>query len=180
MATQYSQPGGEGGDFAYRKGLEQRYRKKLEDVVSGESYRGAEKNIRDQYRQMGADQLAASNTRNVGALTDVSNQLGRAAATQIGNLELDKTQASIGALESLQAMDTKGSRQAKEMLDFDTMIRKFAEEQAGVYNEQEETANYVKTLLRAEMLKDPKEQNTEIITYLTQKESDIRSGKEDV
>lgn len=180
MATQYSQPGGEGGDFAYRKGLEQRYRKKLEGVVSGEAYRGAEKSIRDQYRQMGAQQLAASNTRNVGALTDVSNRLGRAAATQIGNMELEKNQAAISGLESLQAMDTGGSRAAKEMLDYDTMIRKFAEEQAGVWNEQEETADYVKTLLDAELLKDPQEQNQQVIAYLRKQESDIRESKRDV
>jgi len=182
MAKQYSQNPAQdpADDFSYRKGTRKRYRQAMEDTASGKPYDRAAKTMRDQYRQQGAQQMAAAGTRNIGALTDVSAQLSRQAATQIGGMELDKAQAKIGALENLQSMDTAGSLSAKEMLDFDTLIRKFAEEQGGVYNEQSETADYVKTLLNAERLKDPGQQNTAIINYLVKQEADIRSGKRDV
>ena len=170
MARQYSQQGDPGDDYAYRKGLQTRYRKKLEETVAGKPYDRAGKSIADQYRQMGAQQLAASGTRNIGALTDVTQQLSRQAATQMANLELDKSQAALGGLESLQAMDTAGSEAAKEQLDFDTLIRKFAEEQGGIWNEQEETANYIDQLIAAE----EKKGNKENIAYLRKRGRQIR------
>lgn len=181
MATQYTGDQSDpSDDFSYRKGLRKRYRQGLEDTASGKPYDRAAKTIEDQYRQVGAQQLAAAGTRNIGALTDVSAQLTRQAAAQIGGMELDKAQSKLGALENLQSMDTAGSLTAKERLDFDAMIRKFAMEQGGVWNEQAETADYVQTLLDAERDKDPWEQNKKMISYLTQKEANIRSGKEDV
>ena len=177
MAKQYSQNPAQdpADDFSYRKGTRKRYRQELEDTASGKPYDRAAKTMRDQYRQQGAQQMAAAGTRNIGALTDVSAQLSRQAATQIGGMELDKTQAKIGALENLQSMDTAGSLSAKEMLDFDTLIRKFAEEQGGVWNEQAETADYINTLIRAERMKDPNARNEAVIAYLVQQERQIRA-----
>tara|TARA_R110000751_G_scaffold43060_4_gene99595 strand:+ start:1313 stop:1843 length:531 start_codon:yes stop_codon:yes gene_type:complete len=176
MAEQYSNPpkaGDPADDFSYRKGLRKRYRSGLEDMASGKPYDAAAKSMKGQYRQMGAQQLAASGTRNIGALTDVSSQLSRQAATQIGGMELDKAQSQLGAVESLQAMDTETSGRNKQQRDYDTMIRKFASEEAGVYNEQQETADYIETLMQTET-------DQVLRNYLSKRMDDIRSRKEDV
>ena len=160
-------------EHSYRKGLRKRYRQELEDTISGKPYDRAAKTMRDQYRQAGAQQLAASGTRNIGALTDVSSQLSRQAATQIGGMELDKAQARMGGLEALQAMDTGVSDRNKKQRDYDAMIMKYANEQAGVWGEQGETADYISTLIATETDPDLKH-------YLTGRMTAIRDRTEDV
>jgi hypothetical protein len=173
MAREYKgEDTGNVSDYAYRKGLDTRYRKELEDTIAGKPYDRAAKSMRDQYRQAGAQQLAASGTRNIGALTDVTQQLSRQAASQMADLELDKSQARLSGIESLQAMDTLGSKAAKEQGDFDAEIRKFAEETAGVWDEQNETANFIQELIDAEERKG----NTENVAYLKKRQRQIRGG----
>ena len=160
-------------EFSYQKGLKKRYRQELEDVVAGKAYDEAGKGIQDVYRQQAARQLATAGTRNIGALTDISEQSRRGAAGAISGMVLDKAQARLGGLESLKAADTDTSERNKKQRDYDAMILKFANEQAGVWGEQGETADYIRTLINTETDPDLKQ-------YLTGRMTNIRDRTEDV
>ena len=167
MARKYTDAGSSPEDeFAYRRGQRKQYQQKLEELASGKPYDDAGRASDQEARRQSADALAASRTRNIGAVGAVSDQMFRRAAANRANLELDKFQSQLGAMESLREMDTDVSQRQKEQRDYDTMIRKFANEEAGIWDEQAETANYIQTLIDTES--DP-----ELVAYLEKRKRQI-------
>ena len=103
-------------EYAFRRGTKQRYRKELEGLVSGEPYDRAKSAMQDETRRQSAELLAASNTRNIGALSGASDQMARRAAYKMADMELDKTEGKLRGLGM------------------------------GLWGEQEETAKFVEEL----------------------------------
>jgi hypothetical protein len=158
-------------DFNYRAGLNKKYRKALEGVE------GAHDNAIDasksERRRGIAETLAASNSRNLGALGDVSEQGRKQAADSAGIMSLDKYQAKLGSLETLQEMDTPGSLAAKTLADYETMISNYATDIAGTWNEQAETAKYIRdTLIPAAKA----QKDTASVAQLTLRANEIAKG----
>ena len=164
-------------DFNYRAGLRKRYRTKLDSV--GDTYDDATKAGENFLRRQTAESLAATGSRNLGALGDVTSQNRKMAADYFKSMALDKSQAELGALETLQEMDTAGSLGAKTNTDYQTLISNYANEIAGVWNEQEETADYIRDTL---IVDAKKRKDTESLAMLEKEErrirgTDMRSGE---
>ena len=164
-------------EFAYRKGLKRRYRDQVEALVTGEPYDAAKKAVGDEMRRQGAQALATSGTRNIGAVTDLTERMARQAAGQMANLELDKFEGGLRGLEPLQEMDTAQSEKDKKQREYAVAIRDYARKSGalglGIIGEQEETAGFIEDLLRTE--KDPALQQ-----YLREKLIAVRGGNETI
>ena len=137
----------------------------------------AKKAVGDEMRRQGAQALATSGTRNIGAVTDLTERMARQAAGQMANLELDKFEGGLRGLETLQEMDTAQSEKDKKQREYAVAIRDYARKSGalglGIIGEQEETAGFIEDLLRTE--KDPALQQ-----YLREKLIAVRGGNETI
>jgi hypothetical protein len=160
-------------EFAFRRGIKERYRKELEGLVSGEPYDRAKSALQDETRRQAGELLAASNTRNIGALGGASDQMARRAAYKMADMELDKTEGRLRGLEGLQEMDTTQSETNKKKGEYGVAIRDFARKSGklgmGLFGEQEETAKFVEELAEAET-------NEELAMWLRERALALRGG----
>jgi len=160
-------------EFAFRKGIKRRYRDQLEGMVSGEPYNRAKQAATDETRRQGAELLAASNTRNIGAIGGQAQNMAKQAAYQMAMLEMDKSEGALRGLEGLQQMDTAQSEQNKKRREYEMAIRDFARKSGklgmGIFGEQEETADYVEALAASET-------DQELKDFLTEKAFALRGG----
>jgi len=177
MARQYSYQFGDtpeqSEEFAYRKGIKERYKQQLEDLQRGAPYDRAQEAARDETRRQGAELLAASNTRNIGALSGANKDFARQAAYQMAMMEMDKTEGALRATEALQQMDTTQSERNKKRREYAMAIKDYSRKSGalgmGIIGEQEDTALFAEQLAQSES--DP-----ELRQFLLEQATALRGG----
>ena len=155
-----------GDEFGYQKAISKQMRKRLRGMPGVLADAGRQADLATE--RQGAQVMAQTGTRDLGALTDVGAQYRQQAASQMFNRALQTEQAGLDALSAEAAMDTDVGRSDKAMQDAQDRI-KTAIADSGWMGEEQAVMREIDDMLKTE--RDP-----EVRKYLTERRGNIEKA----